>query len=576
MAIQRMKKLIGKGIASLKRNGIRITLLRVRRKLMYSSPNLRKVVYGAYREAELDEQRRTDFPRQVKFSILVPLYNTPIPFLKEMIASVQSQTYSNWELCLADGSDDDQRQVEMVVKEYAAKDARIKYFRLRENRGISGNTNACIALATGEYISLFDHDDILHPAALFETLRAICETDADFIYTDEVTFESPDIRNLVSLHLKPDYAPDNLKANNYICHFTSFSRALLERTGMFRTEFDGSQDHDMILRLTAKAERIVHVPKVLYFWRSHAKSVAMDIGAKTYAISAGQRAVSEAVRASGYEAEVSSSEIFAAIYRLKYRLRTNYKVSIIIYDVGGWDALCRCIESIQTHTTYSDYEILILGAEERFDDEKIHCVSFENGGFSLNKAAKCASGDVLVFLSPNAEIVTPEWLEELLMYAQRDDVGAVGPVMVRNDNTLWHTGMVLGLGADGLPGEAFQTFPHGFDGYMGRLAYAQNVSALSGDCLMIRKDLFLTAGGFDLSLSGDLGAVDLCLKLRDRGLVHVWTPFSCLKITPRAANTDAERNIFARKWKHFLSMPDPYYNPIFSTEGEGFRITPEK
>lgn len=574
MAIQRMKKLIEKGIASLQQNGVRFTLLRIKRKMMFSGPRLRQLVYGAYSEEDLEYQRHSVFPRKIKFSILVPLYNTPICFLEEMIASAQAQTYANWELCLADGSDEAHRQVETVARDCMAKDPRIKYSRLKKNLGISGNTNACIVMASGDYISLFDHDDILHPAALFETMRAICEQNADFIYTDEVTFESPNVHKLISLHLKPDFAPDNLKANNYICHFCTFSRTLLDCAGLFRTDFDGSQDHDMILRLTANAHKIVHIPKVLYFWRSHAKSVAMDIGAKTYAISAGQRAVADAVRADGYEAEVSSSEIFAAIYRLKYKLKRQNKVSILLRNDGDMEAVRRCIDSIIARTTYSDYEILLFAESECVgfvNNERVRCITAPD--FAWRNAVPQAYGDVLVFLSPNTEIVTPDWLQELLMYAQREDVGAVGPVMVRQNNMLWHTGMILGLGADGFPGEAFQTFPLGFDGYMGRLAYAQNVSALSGDCLMVRKEVFSTLGGFDPSLSGDLMAADFCLRLREFGFVHVWTPFSCLRIVPHNDTTMAERTIFGRKWEHMLTRPDPYYNPNFSTVGEGFRIT---
>lgn len=326
----------------------------------------------------------------------------------------------------------------------------------------------------------------------------------------------------------------------------------------------------MILRLTANAEKIVHIPKVLYFWRSHAKSVAMDIGAKSYAISAGQRAVADAVRAAGYEAEVVSSDLFAAIYRLKYKLISQKKISIVIRGDDDAEAFRRCMNSVQTYTTYPDYEIIVIGTSDSVEGDGIRRVA------SLENAVQVAQGETLVFLSPNAVIVTPEWLEELLMYTQRRDVGAVGPVMVRNDNTLWHTGMILGLGAEDMPGEAFQTFPYGFDGYMGRLAYAQNVSALSADCLMLRKDVYLEVGGFDSALSGELCAADLCFKLMERGYVNVWTPFACLKITPREDVDEQGQDYFVRKWQHLLSSTDPYYNSNFSTDGEGFCITPEK
>ncbi|MBQ2101453.1 MAG: glycosyltransferase [Lachnospiraceae bacterium] len=239
-------------------------------------------------------ERATTFPRMVKISILVPLYNTPKEFLVEMIESVTGQTYPNWELCLADGSDAEHAFVGEVCKEYAAKaDGRIVYKKLDKNMGISGNTNACLTLATGEYIGLFDHDDVLHPSVLFEYVKAINEQGADYLYCDEITFKSGDINKMLTLHFKPDYAPDNLRANNYICHFSVFSRELLDGTELFRTQFDGSQDHDMILRLTDNAKKIVHVPRVMYYWRSHAGSVASGIEAKPYAIAAAKGAVAE-------------------------------------------------------------------------------------------------------------------------------------------------------------------------------------------------------------------------------------------------------------------------------------------
>ena len=229
----------------------------------------------------------------VKCSILVPLWNTPLNYLEEMIGSVQAQTYQNWELCLADGSDQEHNEVEERCQAYAKDDPRIVYKRLAKNEGIAGNTNQCFAMATGEYIGLFDHDDVLHPCALYEYVKVINEQGADYIYCDETTFKGDSINNMITLHFKPDFAIDNLRANNYICHFSVFSRELLEGTELFRSGFDGSQDHDMILRLTANAKKVVHVPKLLYYWRSHKNSTASDISAKPYAIAAAKGAVAD-------------------------------------------------------------------------------------------------------------------------------------------------------------------------------------------------------------------------------------------------------------------------------------------
>ncbi len=241
---------------------------------------------------QAEQQRGERFDRMVKISILVPLWNNQREFQIQMLESVMNQTYQNWELCLADGSDEEHGYIGEICREYAARaDGRIVYRKLDKNGGISGNTNECLKLATGEYIGLFDQDDILHPCALYEYVKVINEEGADYIYCDETTFKGDSIDNMITLHFKPDFAPDNLRANNYICHFSVFSRKLLEGTELFRSGFDGSQDHDMILRLTASAKKVVHVPKLLYYWRSHKASTASDISAKPYAIAAAKGAV---------------------------------------------------------------------------------------------------------------------------------------------------------------------------------------------------------------------------------------------------------------------------------------------
>lgn len=252
-------------------------------------------------EEERKRQEETAFPNMVKISILTPLWNTPENFLRDMIGSVQKQTYGNWELCLADGSDDAHAYVGEICRELAGKDERIRYRKLEKNEGIAGNTNQCLTMATGEYIGLFDHDDMLHPCVLFEYVKAINEKNADYVYCDEATFKNGDINQMITMHFKPDYAIDNLRANNYICHFSVFSRKLLDGTELFRTKFDGSQDHDMILRLTDKAEHVVHVPKLLYYWRLHAGSVASGIEAKPYAIESARGAVADHLRKHGFE-----------------------------------------------------------------------------------------------------------------------------------------------------------------------------------------------------------------------------------------------------------------------------------
>ena len=301
-------------------------------------------------EERARKEREQVFERMVKISILVPLWNTPENFLREMIESVTAQTYQNWELCLADGSDDDHAYVETIVREYQEKDGRgrILYKKLEKNEGIAGNTNRCLAMATGEYIGLFDHDDILHPSALYEYVKVINEKNADYIYCDETTFKSGDINKMLTMHFKPDYAIDNLRANNYICHFSVFARQLLDGTELFRTKFDGSQDHDMILRLTDRAKNVVHVPKLLYYWRSHPGSVASDINAKPYAIQSAKDAVADHLRRHGYEHfQITSTRAVETIFKIRYQIIGDPKISIVIANKDHLEDLKRGITSIR-------------------------------------------------------------------------------------------------------------------------------------------------------------------------------------------------------------------------------------
>lgn len=547
---------------------------------------------------EIKTQKETVFPKNILFSILVPLYNTPEVFLREMIDSVVSQTYENWELCLADGSDADHAYVEQIVKGYG--DDRIRYERLTENLGISGNTNKCFEMAKGDYIGLFDHDDILHPTALYEYMKVICDKGADYIYCDETTFSGKSIDHMITLHFKPDFAPDNLRANNYICHFSVFSKELVDKCGTFRTEFDGSQDHDMILRLTRAATNIVHVPKILYYWRSHAGSVASDINAKSYAIDAAKGAVAAHLTACGFSGfKIESSRAFETIFRIRYALTGHPLVSILIPNKDHTEDLRRCIESITDRTSYDNYEIIVIENNSVTDEIKdyyetlkmhprIKVVSYE-GAFNYsavnNFGASFAEGEYIILLNNDTEVITRNWIEELLMYAQRDDVGAVGCMLYYPDYTIQHAGIVLGMGAHRTAGHSHYKMAKENLGYMGRLCYAQNVSAVTGACLMVKKKLFDEVGGLSEDLAVALNDVDFCLKLRKKGLLNVFTPFAELfhyesvsrgtDVTEEASRQNAERynrecDLFKEKWRAELDKGDPYFNPNFSLDYSNF------
>ena len=344
-------------------------------------------------EERARQERETVFARMVKISILVPLYNTPLNFLEEMIGSLTWQTYQNWELCLADGSDDAHKEVGEYCQKLAANDSRIKYQNLAKNDGISGNTNECLKLATGEYIGLFDHDDILHPSVLYEYVKVINEQDADYIYCDETTFKNGSVDNMITLHFKPDYSIDNLRANNYICHFSCFKKDLLEGMELFRKQFDGSQDHDMILRLTDKAQKVVHVPKLLYYWRSHAGSVASDISAKSYAIEAARGAVADHLRTHGYEHfKITSTRAFETIFKISYEIKGEPKISIVIANKDHVEDLRRCISSVREKSTYENYEIVVV--ENNSETDEIFAYYKELTNDKFDKAMK--HGDVLM------------------------------------------------------------------------------------------------------------------------------------------------------------------------------------
>ena len=545
------------------------------------------------------EQRETAFERMVKISILVPLYNTPLKFLDEMIGSVIAQTYENWELCLADGSDHDHDEVQTRCLEYASKDKRIIYKRLEKNEGIAGNTNRCYEMATGEYIGLFDHDDILHPSALYEYVKVINEQGADYIYCDETTFKGDSIDNMITLHFKPDFAPDNLRANNYICHFSVFSRELLEGTELFRSGFDGSQDHDMILRLTANAKKIVHVPKLLYYWRSHKASVASDISAKPYAIAAAKGAVADHLTRSGFKNfEIKSTRAFDTIFEIKYEICSEDKISILIPNKDHIDDLRRCIDSIRERTTYDNYEIIVIEnnseQQETFayyktieEQENITVVTYK-GEFNYSKinnfGAKYATGKYLLLLNNDTQVITMNWLEAMLMYAQRSDVGAVGAKLYYGDRTIQHAGVVIGLGAHRTAGHTHYKINYDNLGYMGKLCYAQNVSAVTGACLMVKKSLYDELGGLDEDFRVALNDVDFCLRLREKGYLNVFTPFAELYHfesasrgidvvdEAKAKRYEEESALFRDPWKELLEKGDPYYNPNFSLDHSDYSL----
>ena len=538
-------------------------------------------------------EKTTHFKKKIKFSILVPLFNTNPIFLKEMIASVLNQTYPIWELCLIDGSDNDHSYVDDICVKASNKDNRIKYRKIQKNLGISGNTNACLDMASGNYISLLDHDDLLHPSALFETMKAIQEQNADFIYTDEAIFENPDLHKIIFAHFKPDFAPDYFNSCNYIAHFTSFSKKLLINNNIkFDTELDGAQDYDLFLKLLERATNIVHIPKCLYYWRGSPNSTSVNSSSKSYAEIAGQKAVQKHLDRLGVRGKVLLTK-FPFVYRTKYELVSNPLISIIIPSCDHHLALKKCIDSIVYYTTYSNFEIIIVENNSKdkktFEyyesikcDERIKIITWRgifNYSAINNYAFKYAKGDYIVLLNNDTILISPTWLEEMLMFAQQKDVGAVGAMLYYPSEKIQHAGVILGIG--GVAGHSHKFFSRGCCGYANRLCSVQNYSAVTAACIMIPARVFKEVNGFNEKFIIAFNDVDLCMRIRKSGYKVIWTPYAELyhfesesrgyEDTPeKQKRFTKETALFRKNWEKELAKGDPYYNINLTHSREDF------
>lgn len=566
-----------------------VAIRKLRRKLkrLVGGFTVRYQINGRRRKTEVS----TLFDKNICFSIVVPLYNTPIKFLREMIKSVQNQTYANWQLCLVDGSDEEHG----YVGEYVAgiDDSRICYKRLEKNMGIADNTNACIEMADGDFVALFDHDDLLHPSALFEMAKA-AENGADFIYTDEVTFVGKP-GNITIYNFKPDFSPDTLRSYNYICHFTAFSRELLDKVGGFNSKYDGSQDYDLILRLTEQAKNIVHIPKALYFWRSHKASVASDVSAKPYVVDSAKRALAAHIERLGLSGRVEDA-IVPTTYKMQYDIVGEPLVSIVIPNKDHTDDLEKCLSSVYEKSTYKNFEVIVVennSTEQKtfkyYEEAKnkynrLKVINWESGfNYSAinNFAVEQASGDYILLLNNDIEVITPDWIEQMLMFVQRNDVGAVGAKLYYDDDTIQHAGVIVGLG--GVAGHSHKGFARDNPGFMARASIAQNLSACTAACLMIRKDVYNEVGGLDEGYAVAFNDIDFCMKIRDAGYLIVFTPFAEFyhyesksrgdEDTPeKRARFNSEIFRFQERWGNQLKAGDPYYNPNLTLDSEDFAL----
>ena len=535
---------------------------------------------------ERSNQENMVFTKKLKISILTPLYNTPEQSLREMADSVLAQTYGNWELCLADGSDQDHERIRKICESYAQKDKRIKYRKLDKDLGVSGNSNKAIEMSSGDYLGLLDQEDVLHPSALYEVMKVICGEDADFIYSDDAGFA---VNHGVTLkHHKPDYAIDTLCSHNYISHFTVFDRKLTKKAGAFRSEFDGSQDYDLIFRYTDIASKICHIPKLLYFARNHENTPNEN--------PAGKNVIREYLKEHGIPARVEDKNGLPGFYRVIYDLTEKPLVSLIIPNKNNTSLLRNCISSILEKTSYKNYEIIVVENnstekatfayyEELKEFTNIRVIHWEGKGFNYseicNFGAGYAKGQQLVFLNNDVFLITPDWIEEMLMYSQRGDVGGVGIKLYFLNGSIQHAGVVLGVGE--IASHIYYGAPRGAAGYMGKLQIAQDMSAVTAACMMVRKSVFDEVGQFSPEFYYSFNDVDLCIRIRKAGYLIVWTPYAeayHLESKSRGYNTTQakrciltqETALFKARWQTELAAGDPFYNCNFSLDRTDYSL----
>ena len=544
----------------------------------------------------LDELKKKidGFTHQPKISILVPVYNIEKKWLNACINSVKNQVYTNWELCIVDDHSTE-KYIHPFLEKLAQEDDRIKIHFREENGHISKTTNDALAMASGEYVSLLDNDDLLSPVALYKVVECLNKNpEADFIYTDEDKIDEKDKR--FDPFFKPDWSPDTLLSQNYICHFTTIKKSLVDLVEGFEVGLEGAQDYDLFLKCTEKAKKIMHIPEILYHWRTLNTSTAENPESKRYAFDAGKKAIENALERRGIKGTVENGAALG-IYNVRYAVEGNPRVSIIIPTKDHSEDLKLCIDSIIEKTGSTDYEIIVVdnGSKEEetialFDTlkarlkNKIKILTLDipfNYSTLNNEAAKIASGEYLLLLNNDIEILTEDWLNIMLGYAQQPHIGAVGAKLYYNDNTVQHAGVVLGIG--GVAGHSHKMYSRKNYGYFGRLAMNSDYGAVTAACLMVKKEKFDEVQGLnEENLAVAFNDVDFCIKLLDKGYYNV-----CLATVEAyhyesksrgTENTKSKQKRFIKEinymketWPGYISA-DPFYNKNLTLHREDFSI----
>jgi GT2 family glycosyltransferase len=531
-----------------------------------------------------------------RFSIIVPTYNTPEPYLRAMLDSVLTQVYPHWQLCVADDAST-QPHVRTVLEEYAARDGRVTLVFRTQNGHISAASNSAIEAATGEFVALLDHDDVLTPDALFHhALRVNAVPDVDMLYSDEDKIN--DDGRLTDPFFKPDWSPDRFLCQMYTSHFSAYRTSLVRDIGGFRLGFEGSQDYDLVLRLTERTTRVEHVPRVLYHWRIHPASTTAGMDTKPYAEIAAKRAIGEALERRNEPGTVESISDLPGSYAIRYALREQALVSIVIPTRDHGADVDRCLRSIFENTEYPNLEVILVdnGSRdheslevfanwERREPNRLQVVPYDvefNYSAINNYAVTKARGSYVLFLNNDTEIVTPDWLTRMMEQAQRASVGGVGAKLLYGDGRIQHGGVVLGVG--GLAGHSHRFFPRDHFGYYNVLRMTVNQSAVTAACLLMRRSVFDEVGGFDEDLRVAYNDVDLCLRILEKGyrivyvgdavLYHYESQSRGYDLTPSQIARDAvEKAYMERRWG-FSTIRDPYYNPNLTLLREDFSLAP--
>lgn len=580
---------VKKGLKYLKKHGFKELLKRIKR-----GPTLSKPYYEWFEEhrvsqKQLQLQKETIFNYQPKISIIVPTYNTPIDFLKEMIDSVKNQSYANWQLCIADGSNKD-NPARKEIERYAKNDSRIVVTYLSENYGISGNTNKALELADGEYVGLFDHDDLLTPDCLYEVVSSMQETKHDIIYTDEDKLDNS-TKTFTDPNFKPDYNVDLFRSHNYITHFFVVKTDIIKGIGGFDSKYDGAQDYDLMFRCIEKSQSIHHIPKILYHWRMHAASTAENPESKLYCYDAGKRAIEDHYKRIGVDATVEKMpKPLWGMYKTTYSTKNNPLVSIIIPNYEHKDILKTCVDSLYNVNTYKNFELVIVEnnstSKEIFDYyhelETIHdnvVIAKWDKEFNYsalnNFGVEYAHGDYYLFLNNDTEVITPTAISEMLGCCMREEVGIVGAKLLYEDDTVQHAGVVIGFG--GFAGHIFTGIGKDDYGYMVRARINCDYSAVTAACMMVDKNAFEAINGFDTKFKVACNDIDFCLRVRQLDKLVVYNAFSLwhhYESKSRGYEDNAEKimrfesevALFQERWIDILTNGDPYYNSNFKIE----------